>query len=128
MNKIQPFTPDELTKLKTPVREAFERMRCGTGEEDHFHTLAAVVNVSLIRSESIDPFCVETCQRAQAALMAMRGRFQRLGKWGFDSAALQDLPPVIDLHEQLLQMSTPLQMADAMQITINRMESGQTLE
>jgi hypothetical protein len=122
--RLEPFTSAELLALQTPVRVAFESLRTGSGTEPDFHTLAAAVNTSLIRSEAIDPLCVETCQRAQAALLGMLGRFKRLGAWGVDHHALQDIPPALDLHEQLLELSTPLQMANAMQETLQRMNDG----
>jgi hypothetical protein len=128
MNKVEPFSAKELTQLNMPVRMAFDCLRTGEGKEMHFHTLAAAVNVALVRSESIDPLCVETCQRAQDALMSVLARSKRLGKWGLDAAGLQDIPPAIELHEQLLQLSTPLQMQKAMNETIQRMNAGHGLE
>lgn len=128
MNRIQLFNPVELVELQTPVRMAFESLRTGKGEETDFHTLAAAINVSLIRSESIDKLCVETCQRAQYALMSVLARSKRIGKWGLDAAGLQDIPPAIDLHEQLLELSTPLQMQQAMRETLLRMNSGHGFE
>lgn len=124
MNRLMPLTPAELLALQIPVRSAFESLRTGAGTEPDFHTLAAAVNTALIRSESIDPLCVETCQRAQAALIGVLERFNRCGKWGVDHHALQDIPPALDLHEQLLELSTPLQMQQAMQTTIQRMNAG----
>lgn len=124
MARLEPFTPSELLALQTPVRVAFEALRTGSGTEPDFHTLAAAVNTALIRSEAIDPLCVETCQRAQAALLGMLGRFNRVGKWGVDHHALQDIPPALDLHEQLLELSTPLQMMTAMRETLARMQQG----
>ena len=38
--------------------------------------------------------------------------------------ALQDIPPALDLHEQLLELGTPLQMANAMKEALARMNSG----
>jgi hypothetical protein len=57
----------------------------------------------------------------------MLDRSVRLGKWGLDSQALQELPPVLDLHEQLLALYTPAQMQEAMAETLRRMRAGQTL-
>ena len=124
MNRFMPFTTAELLALQIPVRSAFESLRTGHGTEPDFHTLAAAVNTALIRSESIDPLCVETCQRAQAALIGVLARFKRCGAWGVDHHALQDIPPALDLHEQLLELSSPLQMANAMKETLARMNSG----
>jgi hypothetical protein len=60
--------------------------------------------------------------------MSVLARSKRLGKWGLDAAGLQDIPPAIELHEQLLQLSTPLQMQKAMNETIQRMNAGHGLE
>jgi hypothetical protein len=124
MNKLQPFKADELAMLNVHVRLAFERIRIGNGQDEHFHTLATAINVAMIRSETIDPLCLQTCQLAQASLMRCIDRHYRLGVWGFDGLALQDIPPAIDLHEQILALSTPLQMQDAMAETLVRMQRG----
>ena len=127
MGNVTPFTPEELAELKTPPRVAFESLRRGQGTEFDFHTLAAVANNTLVCAESIHPDCIEVAKRGQDALMAMLDRMNRLGKWGLDSQALHDLPPVLDLHEQLLDLYTPGQMKAAMTETMRRMKAGQTL-
>lgn len=126
-NGILPFTDRELTALKMPPRVAFESLRRGDGSEMDFHTLAAVANNTLVCAESIHPDCVEVAKLGQDALMRMLDRSSRLGKWGLDSQALQDLPPVLDLHEQLLELYTPKQMMNSMSETMRRMTAGQTL-
>ena len=128
MSRVQPFAAPELADLLTPVRIAFESFRRGEGEDSDFYTLAAAINVTMIRSESIDPLCVETAQRAQAALMRILARQSRIGRWGIDGQALQDIPPAIDLYEQIMQLSTPLQMADAIRETNARMRAGEVLQ
>ncbi len=127
MNKLQPFTQSEITRLQIPPRIAFESMRNGQGTEHDYHTLAAVVNVALVSSEVIDDLCVQTARSGQEAMMRALARFRKLGKWGFDAIALQDLPVVLDLHEQLLEKCTPLQLQKAMNETIDRMNRGQVL-
>lgn len=126
-NKIKPFDADEQMQLNLPVRLAFESLKSGKGEEGDFHTLAAAVNVCMIRSESIDPMAEMTAIAGRDAMVRTWERFQRTSKFGFDGLALQDLPIVIDLHEQLIALSTPKQMADAMQTAIKRMDAGQHL-
>ena len=128
MNKIQPFTTDELLRLNMPVRVSFESLRTGKGVDEDFHTLAAAINTALVRSESIDDLCVQTCQLAQDALMRCIERHHRLGVWGFDAQALQAIPDAIDLHEQILQLSTPLQMQDAMRRVMERQRQGNIYE
>ena len=125
--KVQAFTGDELATLQTPVRIAFERMRTGCAQDGDFDTLAASINIALVRGEAIDPLCVETAYKAQEGLMRCLARFETTGRWGFDGPALQDIPMAIDLYEQMLTLSTPLQMHSAMQETVTRMNKGVTL-
>ena len=126
-NRIQPFTDDELAKLQTPVRLAYERMRTGGAQDDDFNDLACAMNVCMVRGEDIDPLCVETAQRAQDALMRTHARHAATGRWGFDGPALQDIPVAIDLYEQMLALSTPEQMHTAMRETLTRMKRGEHL-
>ncbi len=81
-NKVQMFTRDELLRLNMPVRIAFESLRTGHGEDGDFHTLAAAINCALIRSEEIDPLCVETCKLAQDGLFRAIMRHNNTGRWG----------------------------------------------
>lgn len=127
MNRLQPFTPTEQLRLNLPPRVAYESLRTGRGEEADFHTLAGAVNVAMVRAETINPLAEQTAITARDALMRCWQRHQASGRWGFDGPALQDLPPALDLYEQLLALSTPQQMQDAMAETIRRMESGNHL-
>ena len=52
-------------------------------------------------------------------------RHQKMGVWGFDGQALQDVPVAIDLHEQLIEWYTPLQLQEAANEVIRRMDTGQ---
>ena len=128
MGALQPFLSHELVALQTPGRMAWEAMRTGQGTWDDFNTLAQVVNVALVRAEDIDALAVDVAKRAQDALMAIRSRHDRCGKWGVDHVAMQDLPVCLNLYEQMLELSTPLQMAQAMRNTLARMNAGHLLE
>jgi hypothetical protein len=125
MNRVQPFDDDEQLRLNLPVRVSFESMKTGKGTDDDFHTVAAVVNVAMVCAEKIDPLVLETAIRARDALIRCKERRVRTGRWGFDGPALMDIPPCIDLHEQLVAAQTPLQMQKAMQEVIRRMDSGE---
>jgi hypothetical protein len=127
VSKVQPFTEGEIVALETPVRLAWESLKTGKATEADFHTLAGAVNVALVRSEDINPLAVEVCNRAAEALMSVWARFQRSRVWGVDYLALNHLPTAIDLYEQLLELSTPMQMQEAMNTTIKRMNDGHVL-
>lgn len=124
-NKLQAFTPDEQHHLGVPLRMAFERLRTGSGNEADWNELAAAANITMVRSEEIDPLCVETARRAQHALLRAKDRYTRLGVMGLDGQALTDIPLMLDLHEQLVELSTPLQMQMAIRESYARMNRGQ---
>ena len=128
MGRIQLLTPSELLELSLPPRTAFEALRGGRGTENDFHTLAAVANCVLVCGEAVGKQCVDAAKQAQESLLRLLDRWVRLGKWGLDAGALQSIPLVLDLYEQLLALYTPLQMQAAMRETIRRMKVGETLD
>ena len=119
------FTAAEVQELALPVRLAYESLRTGVGNEDDCDTLAIAVNAALVRSESIDPLCEQTCIDAQDGLMRAKARFAATGRWGFDGLAMQSIPLALDLHEQMLSLSSPAQMIEAQQEVLARMARGQ---
>jgi hypothetical protein len=125
VNKIEPFSPAELMRLELPIRMSFESVKNGTGCESDFHDIAAAINTAMVRSEAVDPLCEQTALAARDALMRTWHRFERSGKWGFDGPALAEIDAGIDLHEQLIRGSTPLQMIEALREVMQR---GQRLE
>lgn len=128
ISELRPFDAAEQMALALPPRVAFQSVRDGKGSDSDFDTLAAVVNVAMVRCEEIGQEGVELCQEAQASLMEVKARHERTGHWGFDYRALQAIPTAIELHEQLLELSTPRQMMDAMREVVKRMNAGQVHE
>ena len=122
---LVPFTKDELMRLELPVRMSFEALKNGKGQESDFHDIAAAINCTLVRSEDVDQRCEYTAIAAREALMRTWNRWQQTGKWGFDGPAMTELAAGIDLHEQLIRLSTPLQMVTAMREVIRRGDNKQ---
>lgn len=120
INRLEPFNADELMRLELPIRISFEAIKTGAGTEHDFHDLAAAVNVTIVRSEAVDPLCEQTAIAGRDALMRTWHRYQKTGKLGFDGPALHEVDQAIDLHEQLIRNSTPLQMIEAMREVISR--------
>lgn len=124
MGMQQPFMQAEQTQLNLPVREALQSMRDGTGSDVHWNTLAAVTNVCLLRGERIAPSVVAVAKDGQAAVLRILDRHQRTGKWGVSHDDIVSLDACIDLHEQLIELSTPAQMMQAFRDVISRMNAG----
>jgi hypothetical protein len=127
INRIEPFSADELLRLELPIRLAFEALRTGRGTESDFHDLAAAINTAMVRSEAVDPLCEQTAIAARDALMRCWHRHQRTGVWGFDGPALLEVEAGIDLHEQLIRLSTPLQMIEALRTVMQRGRCGEVV-
>jgi len=131
--RAQEFTPDEVQRLASEAHEAFHAFKTGGGSSDHFDTLALIVNVVLIRAEAIDAasgggdVCVRAAQAAQDALMRMKDRRQRMGRWALDAAGMAAIETALDVHDQLLELGTIGQIIDAMREVQRRMDSGVVL-
>lgn len=128
INRLEPFNADELMRLELPIRISFEAIKTGAGTEHDFHDLAAAVNVTIVRSEAVDPLCEQTAIAGRDALMRTWHRYQKTGKLGFDGPALHEIDHAIDLHEQLIRNSTPLQMIEAMREVISRGERQEIVQ
>ena len=124
MSRQVPFTPSEQASLNLPVREALQSMRDGTADDQHWNTLAAIVNVCLLRGEQIDPQVVQAAKDGQAAVLDVLDRFHRTGRWGVTHENLVNLEVCVDLHEQLTALRTPQQMMLALRATQARMNAG----
>lgn len=127
-NKAQLFTKDEQAKLTNPARLAYEKLRTGVGLEGDFHVLAACVNVTMILAEKIDPLAERIAVDARDSMNRTWHRLQRTGALGFDGPALQDLPPALDLHDQLMALLTPLQVSEAVAVINQRIADGEVLQ
>lgn len=120
VSKIEPFSQGELMRLELPIRLSFDALKSGKGTEQDFHDLCAAINTAMVRSEEIDPRCEEVAIDARDALMRVHERFERVGQWGFDGPGLLAVESGIELHEQLIRLSTPLQMISALREVVRR--------
>ena len=115
------FDAEEASILAVECRMAWHKLTSGDGTQDDFDLLANSSNVALIRAEEIDALAVEVVLRAQAAIIAMKERYLRVGKFGADAVALADVPPMLDFYCDLLTFSSPQLMTDALMESIERM-------
>ena len=122
VSKVTPYSEDDVVQLALPSRMAFEHIKNGTGEEDHFNELAVCINSTLVMAEQIDPLCVETCKQGQAALQRAKDRYLQIGRWGWDGPALQQIPAALDLHEEVMRNSNPYVMTEALKTQYQRIE------
>ena len=126
-HKVRTFNEEEAAELSVEVRLAWEHLIHGRGTMAHFDTVANALNASLILSERIGQDAVDVAIRAQCALVEMQKRFHRLGSFGADAVALADVPPGLDLYEQLMGFSNPLELVQAVCQSWQRIEQGHVL-
>jgi len=113
-----PYTPEELADKQQPIRDSFDALKNGTGTEVDFENLDIALAVTLVRSRDIDELCVITATMARDALRRTWERYLRMGRFGFDGPALEPIQTAIELHDQLLTLSTPKQMMDAARLGV----------
>jgi hypothetical protein len=118
-NSEQPT--ENADRIMVALRMAFEKLKSGTKDHTQFDRLAAAINVGLIRAEQIDPLAAETMVRGVSAMCSCDGIAKRHGRYGFTGPDLLDLGEALDLYEQILRLSTPKQMLDALDIAAARM-------
>lgn len=122
MGRLQPFTPAELARLELPIRISYDSMKSGKGTRSDYQDLADAINVAMVRAEAIDPLAESMMLKARDAMLRVLERFTRLGRWGFDGPAIDEVLCAVEFHEDLLRNSTPQQMADALREVYRRVE------
>ena len=128
MARLQPFTTPEQDRINLPVRESMQSLRDGTATDLDWDRLAAITNVCVLRGEQIDPLVLDVAKDGQQAILDVLARYERTGKWGVSHADMVRLDTCIDLHEQLVALSTPEQMVQSMRETIARCNQGEVLQ
>ena len=119
---------DQLLDLGMAIHTSIERMRLGMGIEVDFHTLAAMVNVSLILCErGVGNEFEQVVKDAQDALIEILQRNRRTGKWAFSGSGLQAINAAAQLHEQQIALVPRAACRDAMIECRRRMQRGEVL-
>ncbi len=121
LENCRPFEPGEMLHEHIKNRTAYDNLRHGEGTQADFDRVAMMLNVGLVRSESIDALLVQTMQRGQDAMCRMKDRALRGLPFGFDAAGLSDVPVALDAFEAILDASSPQQMQTAVQVVWHRM-------
>lgn len=104
------FNQAEQTQCALPVRLAWDALRNGQATGEDIAILTDVIAICIVASESMDALVQETCDAARVAMSEVADRYTRVKRWGVDAKALQDIPPIVDLYEELLRNATGGQM------------------
>lgn len=108
-------------RIMLTLRVAFEKLKIGTEDHSQFDRLAAAINVGLIRAEAIDKQPEEVMLSGVQAMMSCACICERHGHYGFTGPDLLAVNDALDLYENILRLSTPKQMLDALDAAAARM-------
>lgn len=123
------MTRDQLDDLGKAIHTGILRMRNGLGLEEDFWTFAAMANVSLILCErDVGAEHIGIVYAVQEALMEIKARHQRTGKWGFSGPEMQAISDGATLHEQQIASVPRVACRDALLEARRRAAQGHVLE
>ena len=108
-------------RIMLTLRVAFEKLKTATEDDAQFDRLAAAINVGLIRAEAIDKRAEEVMLAGVQAMMSCACIYERHGRYGFTGPDLLAMNDAMDLYENILRLSTPKQMLDALDVAAARM-------
>ena len=77
--------------------------------------------------EPIGQEAVDVVIRAKLSVVEMQSRYRRTSTFGADANALANVPDGLDLYDQLLTFSNPLQLVRAVKDSWKRIENGDVL-
>ena len=108
-------------RIMLTLRVAFEKLKTATEDDAQVDRLAAAINVGLIRAEAIDKRAEEVMLAGVQAMMSCGCIHSRHGRYGFTGPDLLAMNDAMDLYENILRLSTPKQMLDALDVAAARM-------
>lgn len=85
------------------VRAAWHHICNGAGSVPLLNRLVMAMNVCAHQAERIGSDAAEVAERAQAAILAMQQRYERLARIGPDADALAHVPLALRLYDEMLR-------------------------
>lgn len=137
---------EQVAAISIDLRMSWQYLVDGHGTDLDFANVAQASNVCCVRAEEILARAIaesdkrpkddlvaqneaklatevlEMCVDASKALLMIRDRKNRLGKLGVCAHTLQHIPPMIDFHDQLCELSNIGEMVKAQAETVRRMK------
>lgn len=123
------LTKDQRYDLGKAIHTGILRMRTGHGLEEDWYVFAAMANVSLILCErDVGGEHLPIVYAAQDALMEIKARHQRVGKWGCAGPELKAIEDCAQLHEQQIANVPRVECRAALFEARRRAAQGHVLE
>lgn len=110
------------------VRDAYVSIKNGAADpadSREFDLLAHALGVTYLRAcdiagqDEFDNPMLPIWRAGNEAMRRVSDRYNKIGRWGFDGPALDEVDAAIELYETILQASSPAQMEEA---TVRRLE------
>ena len=128
LNKVKTFDENLQVDLTLPIRIVVDAFLDSRANEDDWHTLALVSNVCLVLSEHINQDIETEVKKCQAALLRIRDRYRKNKSLTLDADGRQRVLYIAELYEELVKVTVPETLKNALNEVNRRMKIGQTLE
>lgn len=128
LNRARPYEEGEMAHEHLKTQAAFERLRTGAGDEDDFDRVSMLLNVGMIRAESISQDIVLIMQNGQHAMNRMKARYLNVETLAFDGPGIEAVDYALETYQTIMDMSSPLQMIKAIQEAYKRISAGDLIQ
>lgn len=121
-----PMDPDQCRDLSLFALQALAAIPEGTASENDLANLEVISNITLLLCEiGYGPDEIDTAKAGQTAVMAVRARFNRMGKVGAQGGELAALRACVVLHDAQMHAGvTRAEMTQVLREMKSRMKAG----
>lgn len=116
LNDSRPYEEHELLADFNKLSLSYLRLRDGGADETDFNRVAVAINLAKVRAMDIDAILANQIEQAQDAMMRCKARKQKHDTYGYDGPGLQAMAYAMDAQEEIVKLSSPKQMLDAMAV------------
>ena len=128
LNRARPYEEGEMAHEHLKTQAAFERLKTGAGDEEDFDRVSMLLNVGMIRGESISRDLVLIMKDGQHAMNRMKARYLKFETLAFDGQGIEAADYALETYQTIMDMSSPLQMIQAIREAYKRITRGDLLQ
>lgn len=127
VTRRMPLADDQTRDIGIAYHISLQAMLQGHGTEQSWSTLACSLNIALLLSEyGIEAAALPTIKLAQEALLRVRERAGRSGKWAFDGEGIRIILAAVNIHDEQISRATRGQVVAALVEVNRRVTEGET--
>lgn len=128
IKRRMPLADDQTRDLGIAYRISLQTMLQGKGTKQAWCTLACSLNIALLLAEyGIEASSIPTIKLAHEALLRVRERAQRTGKWAFDGEGIRVIKDAVNIHDEQISIATRGQITAALVEVNRRVTEGETI-